>query len=43
MHLFLDGNLLGKGKERDVIVSKIQQDYKIEKNISIKPINEVLY
>ena len=37
------GNLLGKGKERDVIVSKIQEDYKIKKTISINPINEVRY
>ena len=37
------GNLLGKGKERDVIVSKIQEDYKIKAMISINPINEVRY
>ena len=37
------GNQLGKGKERDEIVSKIQEDYKIKAMISINPINEVRY
>ena len=37
------GNLIGKGKERIVLVSKIQDDYKIKANISINPINIVRY
>ena len=37
------GNLIGKGKERIVLVSKIQDDYKIKSNISINPINIVRY
>jgi len=37
------GNLIGRGKERDVLVARIQQDYKIKSMISINPINEVRY
>jgi hypothetical protein len=37
------GNFIGRGKERDVLVARIQQDYKIKSMISINPINEVRY
>jgi hypothetical protein len=37
------GNFIGRGKERDVLVARIQQDYKINSMISINPINEVRY
>ena len=37
------GNLIGKGKERDVLVALIQKDYKIESMISITPVNEIRY
>lgn len=37
------GNFIGKGKERDVIISQIQNEYKLKKNITINAINEVRY
>src|SRR5690242_9168242 len=37
------GNLIGRGKERDVLVAQIQKDYKIKSMIAISPANELRY